>query len=69
MVYILGRCEKGIFSPTFSNHIIKFAYGQMLINAKKHLKFCGREDTALFSSPGGQKYKEKQPKIGQKQTF
>ena len=53
----LGRCEKGIFPPTFSNHILKFAYGQMLTNKKNHLKFCGREATALFPSPGGLKYK------------
>ena len=67
--FTLGRCEKGIFPPTFSNHILKFAYGQMLTNKKNHLKFCGREATALFPSLGGLKYKEKQPKIGQKQAF
>jgi hypothetical protein len=29
----------------------------MLTNKKNHLKFCGREATALFPSPGGLKYK------------
>jgi hypothetical protein len=68
-MHTLGRCEKGIFQPTFSDHILKFTYEQMLTNKKDHLKFCGPEDTALFPSPVGLKYKEKRPKIGQQQAF